>query len=361
MPGVARIRTLVLHVGLHHTGGDFLTESLRVLRPQLHRHGVALLTDDDLAGLSHRDGWATRPDSAAEIATDFEGELRVVAGAALDAARRSATTPRTLLITSAELSGRRPPGLGDRDTFRPFAEPAIRQVVDALDPGRVQIVLHTRRQDRLMECCYVSEVQRGRHHSFPHQFPNRYEPVFSYVALVERLMALPRVRGVRVRPYETIGAGTVSFVDGFLGAVGLSGRLDLSDLATEHHESSLYSRNALRLALAMNPHLDTERERSLVRSFLLEEFPSPPYTEARFISKKSRARIIDAYRDDNEHLFSTHMPDLPRDSYASLEATRRLGSAAPAVPVSAQPFMQRARRAAARRLQRVRRHPDRRE
>ncbi len=334
MSGIARIRTLVLHVGLHHTGADLLAESLRRLRPQLHRQGVALLTDDDLTGLAHSDGWATRPDAPPEHASDFEGELRVLAGAALEAAGRSGTTPRTLLITSVELTGRRPPGRGDRENFRPFAESAIRQVIEALDPGRVEIVLHTRRQDRLMECCYVSEVQRGRHHTFPHQFPNRYEPVFSYVALVERLRSLPRVSAVRVRPYETIGAGAARFVDTFLGAVGSSGKLDLTEIDSEHDESAIYSRNALRLALAMNPHLETERERALVRSFLLERFPSPPYTEARFISKKARQRIIAAHRDDNERLFTTYMPDLPRDSYGSLESTRELEVAAAPPPTS---------------------------
>lgn len=347
---MTRIRTLVLHVGLHHTGTGLLTESLVELRPQLHRHGVALLTNEQMTGLADSAGWIRKAGSKPEMSHAFDGELRVLAGAELDSAARSGTAPRTLLVASEQLTGARAPGSGDRESFRPYAEKAIGQVIEALEPGRVQLVLYTRRQDRLMEACYVSEIEKGRHHSFATQFPNRYEPVFSYSALVERLRALPRVKGIRVRPYETIGAGVRPFVDDFMSSIDLRGKLDLSVLGDEPRQSSAYSRNALRLALAINPQLDTERERSLVREFLLTEFPSPPYAEARFISKKARARIVTAYRADNETLFATHMPDLPRDSYGSIEATRRLEQSEPPTPTVSAPFTRRVRRAVRRRL-----------
>ena len=350
---MGRIRTLVLHVGLHHTGADLLAQSLVLLRPQLHRNGVALLTTDELAGLAHADGWALEQGSPPDHAPLFDGELRVLAGAEVDSAARSGATARTLLITGEQLTGGRIPGRGDRDSFRPCAEAAIRQVIEALDPNRVRLVLYTRRQDRLMESCYVSEIQKGKHHSFPRQFPNRYEPIFSYVSLTERLLGLPRVRGIRVRPYETIGAGVIPFVDDFLAAVDLRGKLDLSVIGDEVQQGSVYSRNALRLALAMNPHLDTVRERTLVREFLLSEFPSPPYTEARFISRKARERIIAAYRSDNERLFATHMPDLPKDSYGSIEATLLLEKAKESSPTHSPPRARRARRAVGRRLRRL--------
>lgn len=353
---MGRIRTLVLHVGMRHAGTDLLAQSLARLRPQLHRRGVALLTNDKLDDLPHADGWKRHKDSSPELAPLFAGDLRVAAGAELDAAARSGPTPRTLLVTSEQLTGGRRLGRGDRKSFRPYAEPAITQVIDALDPNRVHLVLYTRRQDRLMETCYVSDVQRGRNHSFAEQFPYRYQPILSYVTLADRLLSVPLVKSIRVRPYETIGAGLVPFVDTFLGAVELTGKLDLSALAEDPPQCAVYSRNALRLALSMNPYLDDDRERALVRTFLLEQFPTPPYAEARFISKRSRARIIDAYRADNEVLFATHMPDLPHDSYGSIEATRRLEEIEVSSRTHSQPRARRVARSIARRVRHLRRH-----
>ncbi len=350
---MTRIRNLVLHVGLHHSGAALLGQSLIRLRPQLHHHGVALLTDDNLTGLARADGWMRQKDSPAALAPLFDGQLRVLAGAELDSAARSGTVPRTLLITSEHLTGGREPGREDRDSFRPYAERAITQAVEALEAleaNRIQLVLYTRRQDRLMECSYVSAIQRGKHHSFSRQFPTRNEPVFSYDALATRLLALPGITGIRVRPYEMIGAGVIAFVDDFLSAIDLGGRLDLSELDDGPHESSLYCRRALHLALDMNPHLETERERELVREFLLAEFPSTAGSEARFLSRKVREQIITAHRADNISLFASHMPDLPSDSYGSLEATRHLEEMTPPTPTVSPSFTRRVRRAVKRRL-----------
>src|SRR5699024_6755404 len=119
--------------------------------------------------------------------------------------------------------------------------------------------------------------------------------------------------------------GPVAFVDDFLDIIGLKGALDLNVVGTDLSPHRVYSRRGLELALAMNPHLETRQDRRLVRDFLLENFAAPDERHSRFISKRARQRILDAYAEQNCHLFRTHMPDLPEDSYASDEATARLG------------------------------------
>ena len=55
-------------------------------------------------------------------------------------------------------------------------------------------------------------------------------------------------------------------------------------------------------------------------------FPVGDYPSAVILTDLERSRILDIYREDNERLFATWMPDLPRDAYSSITATKALGS-----------------------------------
>lgn len=316
---------LVLHIGMQQSGATMVQRALSRLRPQLRTHGVAFIGHRRIAQLEHLAGWRCRDDADPGDAEAFARELAdAVAHEQKRVADVGGAAPGRVLIASDHLIGAANLGADDEGAFRPHAVPAIAHVISALGAERVRLALYTHRQDRLMEFCYLREVQKGHHHTLDEQFPRRFEPLFDYDDLLARLAALPGVVDIRVRPFELVGAGPSAFVDDFLAAVDLSGALDLAGITGDLRPHHVYSRRGLRIALGMNPYLEAPRDRTLVRNFLLDHFAAADDRQSRFMPKRERRRILAAYRDVNRAMFRRHMPDLPEDSYDDNPATDRL-------------------------------------
>lgn len=316
---------LVLHIGMQQSGATMVQRALSRLRPQLRAHGVVYIGHRRISELDDLAGWACGADADPARADAFARELASAVDHERDRVRQAGADPRMVLLSSDHLVGSANVDGTDGDPFRPHAVPAVAQVVAALGARSVGLVLYTHRQDRLMEFCYLREIQKGAHHGFDDQFPQRFDPVLDYGDLIARLRALPEVGDIRVRPFELIGAGPTAFIDDFLEAVGLRGALDLGVLGDDLAPHRVYSRRGLKIALGMNPHLETDRDRKLVRGFLLESFAAPDDRQSRFLPKRVRGQILQAYRDTNRHLFATAMPDLPEHSYDDNDATAALG------------------------------------
>lgn len=222
----------------------------------------------------------------------------------------------------------RPPGPA------PFDDAALgpmRDAVAATPADQVRLVVHVRRQDRLLALSYLDLVEAGSTASFAELFPHAAEPVLDYGALLDRLGALPRVAGVEVRPVEVA-------------------RSDPAD-------HRVYTSKGLQIALAMNPHLDTEAERRKVRTFLREHFADPAAGGDGVLDPTVRQNILDAYSGMNRTLFRTWMPDLPEDAYTSAAATQEMiatmqpeprPAAAPATSAPRPPIAERAKETVAR-------------
>lgn len=311
---------------MQQSGATLLHRAMTRLRPQLHRLGAAYLGHGEIQELDHAAGWDTDGTADPHQATAFERELATAVAAErrrVEAVR--GRTPEIVLVSSDHLVGRRNVGQLDATCFRPRAVAAVSQLVKTLGTEDTQVVLYTHRQDRLMELCYLREIQNGRHHSFDEQFPYLFEPVLDYADLVDRLAAVPGVSAVTVRPVELVYADPKAFVGDFLELVGLHGRPDL-DAVGRLSPHRVYSSRGLRIALGMNPFLDTDGDRRLVRSFLMENFAARHPRDSRFLTEHVRHRILRTYRDQNRALFARHMPDLPEDGYDGDEATERLGA-----------------------------------
>lgn len=316
---------LILHVGFQQTGASRLLRALDRLRPQLRRHGIGLVGHSALTQLDALGGWEAEesPDPAAISAFDAEFAA-MVEGEAAEVAQRSRGGVRAVVVSSDHLLGRDNVDGRDGQPFRHRAEAAVAQTIRATGADRVRVVLYTRRQDRLMEFCYLREIQNGGCHSFAQQFPRRFEPLLDYGELVGRLERLTGVEEVRVRPFELVGSSASRHVEDFLATLGLDGRLDLAPAGTNSRPYHMYSRRALQLALDVNEFLESERERRLVRQFLKEHFPGVDDESTRFLATQERTAILEAYAPVNRKLFERHLPDLPADAYASDEATHRL-------------------------------------
>ena len=319
------IPRLVLHCGIHKTGTTTLQVALESLRAQLRAHGVALITISQMKKMQHDQGWAAYRKGPHLKSPLWTAEFRTLVTDEMAAVERESGRPADqVLVTNERMVGARMPSTVDHPIFRPLAERAIGQVLASLEPDEVHVALYTRRQDRLIESCYLWEVQKGLSHTVREQFPFIDEPVMRFSELAERLTAIPGVSSIRVRPFETIAAGSLAYLDDFLGNVGLQGALDLSVFDGDPSANRSYSQKALDVALALNPFLETNKQRNATRQFLKQAFPVGRHPAAAILSEEERLHLIDIYRDDNERLFRTWMPDLPADSYSTLEGTDKL-------------------------------------
>jgi hypothetical protein len=334
---------LVLHVGMPRSGA-VIRRALTRLRPQLRTHRVAYIGDPQIAGLGHVAGWECGPHASSPQASTFDGELATLVAAE----RRHAAgvtgrrTPVRTIVSSNRLLGAGDVGRRDAEQFRPYAIPATTQVIKALSARRVQVVLYTQRQDRLMELSYLQRMRTGRAHAFEDEFPDCFEPRFDYLELIDRLRTVPAVADVVVRPLELVDAGQHAFVNEFLGLVGLENRLDLDAMGLDPWPYPPgYSARGARLALALTPLMDTPAERRRLRGFVWENYSTRERYDTDFLDRDVRRGILDSYAELNRELFRTHLPDLPVESYSDDPSTFALGnvlgqpSAPPPPPLSA--------------------------
>jgi hypothetical protein len=301
--------------------------SLKKLRPQLHKRGVALITIEMMKKLPHERSWAARRTRNRLEAPLFQHELRNLVEKEMALVEAATGQPtRQVLISNERLVGARMPSEGDAPKFRPVAEASITEVMKALSPGEVHLAMYTRRQDRLIESCYLWEIQKGLSHGVRDQFPYIDEPILRYYDLAKRLKAIEGVDSMRVRPFEIISGESLLYLDDFLSNVGLQGELDLSAFDSEPSANRSYSGKALDIALKANSALDTKDERDKMRKFLKRTFPVGEYPSANILSEEQRSKLIELYADDNEQLFMTFMPDLPMDAYSTPAGTKKLAS-----------------------------------
>lgn len=321
-----RIPRLVLHVGIHKTGTTTLQVALDSLRPQLALHGIALVTIEQMKKLPHEAAWKARRTTNPREAPLFRKEMTELVAGEIETVEAATGEPvKQVLITNERMVGARMPSEGDTPLFRPVAVPSTREIIEILQPDSTHVALYTRRQDRLIESCYLWEIQKGLSHDVREQFPYLDEPVLRYFDLVRRLQSIPEVGSIRVRPFEMIRAGSLAYLDDFLVNLGIQGALDFSEFESDPAANLSYSQKALDLALAINSSLDTKKQRDAVRRFLKRHFTVDDYGPARILTEEQRANMIEMYRPDNERLFATYMPDLPVDSYSTEENTKALG------------------------------------
>jgi hypothetical protein len=323
---VTSLPELVLHAGLPHTGATMVGRALGRLRAQLRSHGIVLIRHGALAELPAAAGWRARNRVDETAAATFEQQLAVLVAREAAEVRAIAHHVRAVVITSDQLLGQRNLDARDEQQLRPAAVPAIAQVARALPAARTRVLLTVRRQDRLLEASHLCALANGATTTLDERFPRRAEPVLDLGGLADRLASLPDVDAVRVRPSERVAASAVGGVDDVLRALRLSGRLDLSAIGDDPGPDRLYSARAAAIAEDVNPLLDDDRDRRLVRRFLLEQFPAGAPEDLDVLTADERTALLVAYAEVNRQLFARWMPHLPIDAYADEAATDALAA-----------------------------------
>lgn len=177
-------------------------------------------------------------------------------------------------------------------------DPFAAEAVDALrDLAAVRVLLPVRRQDRYMEHAHLDAVRRGSAVPFAEQFPRPKEPTLDWAAVAERLSAVRGVEQVDVLPLDTDD-------DAVARALGV----------TLLEPPPTYSARGIRVARALNAHLETDAERALVRDFVTATFPGRTGPD-QFLSAATRARVVEAYAEANRRLFRDWLPGYPETAW----------------------------------------------
>lgn len=317
---------LVLHVGMPRAS-SILAPALRRLRTQLRAHGVAYVDGAQIERLPHAAGWDRDRLTRRKQSARFGRELAAVVAAEQQHAgslRRRRQVP--VVVACDQLLGRGDIGRRDAEGLRPYATNAVRQVIEAVSARNVQIVLHTHRQDRLLELAYLRWLRSGQAATIEDYFPDLFEPVLDYGALVNRLRSVPRVSDVVVRPVELADAGARAFVNDNLGLIGLRDALDLYVGADLSVYPPVYSARGAALARDLNPLVRGAEFTRLQRFLSKKHSAQIEYGPPDILDPDARARMLDSYAESNQMLFEEHLPHLPADSYASEVATFALGN-----------------------------------
>jgi hypothetical protein len=318
---------LVLHVGMPRAS-SIVGPALQRLRPQLRAHGIALLSGAQLERLPHASGWHRDPATDRKQTAAFARELAALARTErLHAGSlwRRRTVP--VVIADAQLLGRGEIGPRDAEQLRPDAVAAVRQAITALSARNVLILLHTHRQDRMLELAYLRRLRSGQHVGIEQYFPRLFEPVMDYRDLVTRLRSIRDVSDVVVRPVELADAGMHAFINDVLGVIGLRNVLDLYVIGADLPlHPPVYSARGAAVARAMNP-LVRGAESTLVHEYLAQRHAAPAeYGPPDILDLEARTHMLESYAETNRLLFVESMPDLPPDSYADDVTTFGLGN-----------------------------------
>jgi hypothetical protein len=105
----------------------------------------------------------------------------------------------------------------------------------------------------------------------------------------------------------------------FLLNLGLKDTFNLEELNWNSHVNPSVSQKALEIARRINPLFENQKQKKALMKFLMAQFPTLTYGKSSLFSDNQRQKILDLYKEDNQNLFKSYMPDFPTDFYSSIE------------------------------------------
>jgi hypothetical protein len=313
------IERLIFHIGVPKTGSSLIQKALRALQPKLRQRGVAYIGRQSFLKIPSYTAWAPYARANPPI-EEFLAAFKSL----VDRERQRVRGGGPTVIISNEAGSGRARDFGV--PFWPGALPAVTQLTETLRPDETSIIVYVRRQDRLLESLYMERIHRGRSLEWT-EFRDAIcqDDRVRYTELIAAVGTAPTVTEVRVRPFETIGAGAQAFVKDFLAGV------DSADLAGSLPRKALeqvnvsYTEPAWRAALALNPILESEEQIDKTRRYLRDLFPPDRYPKVSLFSEVERAQLLERYREENEALFTRYLPEFDAACYSTVDGIEAFG------------------------------------
>lgn len=310
-----RLADLVIHLPVPHTGADDVAGRLTGLRGPLRDHGVALVH-------GRRSDRTGDPVAYAHLLRDRSTFER----------RRTATRPggeQTVLVHDDGLLGPAAPPDGPGGWY-PQARTLVEPLVAALRPARTTLLLTVRRQDRWLERQHLDDVLRGSSDELDAWLSTLPSPVPDYAELAQRLSTTAGVSRLEVLPVEAAGDDPARLARLVVGAAGAGLGAEADD-PVEPPPGPACSPRGVAVARALNAELDDERERRLVRRFVLDTFPAG-IGDLDLFAPDVRRDLLTSCAEANRRLFARHQPAVDPAGYADEASTARIAALQPPGP-----------------------------
>jgi hypothetical protein len=273
---------MILHVGAHKTGSSLIQKYLRDNVAEFESRRIHYVGRGDMNGYV---GWGG---PVRDHPHRFRGRLT-------QAAQSEATTT----IASHEnslgkpFSAKRPglyPGAGRNLD-------ALAGVLEGLDST---VVLYVRPQADFVESYYLQHLHEGGTQTFQEWIAGIDLDALSWQPLVAALRSTFGDDRVVVMDFREIRLGQDAFLARFFEAIGV----DAGDgISYKPVRNPSVSEKGMRMALAVNPHLETPDQRVAVRKFLQRHFSNRKYPRPVLFDEEQRAQMSRRYDEEYEQLW----------------------------------------------------------
>ena len=291
---------IALHLGAHKTGTSLLQKYLEVRTDEVAKMRVAVITRSQSSDLL---GWGEpvrqHPErlrhaliAAGKPRGDRAGK-RKLSRAAAALLRR----PATVILSNENALGR-PFTEGVPGLYPNAADcaDALARSVGDLEP---RVVYYLRSQEQFLESYYLQTVHQGGTATFADWYSKLDPSAVSWVPVIEAIVNAFGPDRLVLRDFEEIRAGQNAFIEAFLRSCDprLSPTVDYSAL-----RNISISQRGLDLALAMNPLLESSKERHQVRVFLQRHFNNTTSPRPILLSDIEKDDLRDRFAAENRDL-----------------------------------------------------------
>lgn len=284
----------VLHLGAHKTGTSLIQKYLRDHPEERERLGLGLIPRSDM---NHLIG-------SGQQLVEHPGRLR-------DRLETETAQPWTAVVASHEdalgppFDHRVGPGLYPRAaaTARLLAD-LCAEVGDA----EVRIVYYVRPIEDFLESYYLQTVHQGGTRSFEEWVGDLDLEAIRWQPVVDALDAAFGPERVLLGDFREVAHGQSPFLRWFLERAGLPAPDDIDYPAARNRS---LSDRGLRMALSVNPLLETREERKATRRFLQGHFNNHVEERARPMPAGLRERLAEQHGEEYARLAARARACLP--------------------------------------------------
>lgn len=275
---------LFIHIGTHKTGSTAIQRAFKADEKALVRGGLARLRSCDMIAL---------PSLSPQEVLDMSAALKEEAG-------RHSAGPMRFLMTSEGFSGDPMKGYADA----PVIAARLRAATHGFD---VRIIVFLRRQDDFIESWYTQRIHEGRSESFEQFFHDIRQEEMNWLRLVEAYAAVFGRENIIVRRYhrEFYPEPADLLVD-FCSIVGVPKALIARSLGRVRNQG--FSREAVELARACNPHLDKGQQKQL-RQLLQVISVKPVFSSYGYLTQQQREQLLALHQASNDEVARLYLQD----------------------------------------------------
>jgi hypothetical protein len=275
-------KEVIYHLGAHKTASSLLQKYMRDNADVLRDHRIAYLGRGEMNDCV---GWGKRLLKRPEILGNRLAELLDDDGC-------------DRLVTSHE-NTLGPPLKPGAPHLYPRGPEIVEQLTRVLRPWRARAFLYIRPQAEFVESYYLQRIHQGDHVSFSEWLDDVDLAALSWRPVVDALRQHLGSDRVEVVDFGLIRQGQNAFIADFFR------RIDPAiDLAPDYRpiRNPSISGKGLRIALAANKHLRSDRERKAMRIFLQRHFSNRDYPRPILFTDEQKAEVRQRYASEYEQL-----------------------------------------------------------